>query len=201
MLFCKPIQNKDQDPKAGPAPVIQDQDSEAGLGLAIQIYREEQTIIQSNINQKKFTIEKHFRLIYKKEESAIPKPVIASKNYNRQHIIYLIALTDITKFELEKSLIYYQEHCFSLEKATQRVTLPIKDVNDFEKFKNYNQMINALCVIITDFKADNQKCNKKYEGQMRKLAKQKANSFCYLVYWFDTEDIWRPFLYQEENAT
>ncbi|GET64977.1 hypothetical protein GLOIN_2v1820840 [Rhizophagus irregularis DAOM 181602=DAOM 197198] len=31
------------------------------------------------------------------EKTGIPKPVIASKNYNRQHIIHLMALTDITK--------------------------------------------------------------------------------------------------------
>src|SRR5260364_295217 len=37
-----------------------------------------------------------------KEESATPKPVIASKNYNRQNIIYLMALTDITKSEDNK---------------------------------------------------------------------------------------------------
>ena len=37
-----------------------------------------------------------------KEESAISKLVIASKNYKRQHIIYLIALTDITKSEDDK---------------------------------------------------------------------------------------------------
>ena len=142
-----------------------------------------------------------------KEESATPKPVIASKNYNRQHIIYLMALTDITKseddkygqknhflwiknpeglvykdnankvkkhlcnrcfqsFQSEKSLIYHQEHCFGLGEATQRVTLPTKGVNDFEKFKNYARMINAPCVIIADFEVDNQKCNEEYGGQM-----------------------------------
>ena len=37
-----------------------------------------------------------------KEETATPKPVIASKNYNRQHIIHLIALTDITKSKDDK---------------------------------------------------------------------------------------------------
>ncbi len=37
-----------------------------------------------------------------KEESATSKPVIASKNFNRLHIIYLMALTDITKSEEEK---------------------------------------------------------------------------------------------------
>ena len=36
---------------------------------------------------------------------------------------------------------------------------------------------------------------------MRKLAEQKANSFCYLVHWIDTGDVWGPFLYRGENAT
>ena len=40
-------------------------------------------------------------------------------------------------FQSEKSLTYHQEHCLSLGKATQRVTLPTKGVNDFEKFKNH----------------------------------------------------------------
>ena len=62
-------------------------------------------------------------------------------------------------------------------------------------------MINAPCVIIADFEADNKKCNKEYGGQMRKLMEQKANSFCYLVHWIDTGDIWGPFLYWGENAT
>ncbi|CAG8798860.1 22830_t:CDS:2, partial [Cetraspora pellucida] len=142
-----------------------------------------------------------------KEETATSKPVIASKNYNRQHIIYLIALTDIIKsedyknkygqknhflwiknpdglvykdntnkvkkylcnrcfhsFQLEKSLAYHQKHCFGLGEATQRVELPTK----------------------ANFEADNKKCDEKYGGQMRKLAEQKANSFCYLVHWIDT---------------
>ncbi|CAG8614742.1 3281_t:CDS:2, partial [Scutellospora calospora] len=177
-----------------------------------------------------------------KEEKATPKPVIASKNYNRQHIIDLMALTDITKskddkygqknhflwikninglvfkdtahhgkryickkctisWPSEKSLAYHQKHCFGLGEATQRVKLLIKDDNDFEKFKNYGRMINAPCVIIADFEADNKKCNEKYGGQMRKLAEQKANSFCYLVYWIDNRNVWGPFLYRGENAT
>ena len=36
---------------------------------------------------------------------------------------------------------------------------------------------------------------------MRKLAEQRANSFCYLVQWIDTGDVWGPFLYWGENAT
>ncbi|CAG8495349.1 24575_t:CDS:2 [Cetraspora pellucida] len=114
----------------------------------------------------------------KKEETATPKPVIASKNYSRQYIIDLIALTDIIKSEdnkyrqknyffwikninrlvfkdityhgkryickkctiswsSKKSLAYHQKHYFGLGEATQEVKLPIKDVNNFEKFKNY----------------------------------------------------------------
>ena len=44
-----------------------------------------------------------------KEKSATPKPEIASKNYNRQHIIDLMALTDITKSEENK---YKQKNHF-----------------------------------------------------------------------------------------
>ena len=71
-------------------------------------------------------------------------------------------------------------------------------------------MINSPCVIIADFEADNQKwdCSgrimkpfKSYGGQIRKISKQKANSFCYLVHWIDTGDVWGPFLYRGENAT
>ena len=40
---------------------------------------------------------------------ATPKPVITSKNYKRQHIIYLMALTDITKTEDNK---YEQKNHF-----------------------------------------------------------------------------------------
>jgi len=79
--------------------------------------------------------------------------------------------------------------------------MPVKGVNDFEEFKNYGRMINAPCVIIADFEADNKKCDEKYGGSMRKLAEQKANSFCYQVQWIDTGDVWGPFLYRGENAT
>ncbi|GBB86911.1 hypothetical protein RclHR1_13360008 [Rhizophagus clarus] len=87
------------------------------------------------------------------------------------------------------------------ENAPQRVAMPVKGVNDFEGFKNYGRMINAPCVIIADFEADNKKCDEAYGGSMRKLAEQKANSFCYLVHWIDTGDVWGPFLYRGENAT
>ncbi|GBB90325.1 hypothetical protein RclHR1_17230006 [Rhizophagus clarus] len=62
-------------------------------------------------------------------------------------------------------------------------------------------MINAPYVIIADFEADNKKCDEAYGGSMRKLTEQKANSFCYLVHWIDTGDVWGPFLYRGENAT
>ncbi|CAG8595582.1 9297_t:CDS:2, partial [Cetraspora pellucida] len=159
-----------------------------------------------------------------KEETATPKPVIASKNFKRQHKIRLLALTDITKseddkdsahkekkhlydgcfqsFPSEKSLDHHIEWCPGIhENAPQRVTMPVKGVNDFKEFKNYGRMINAPCVIIADFEADNKKCDEKYGGSMRKLAEQKANSFCYLVHWIDTGDVWGPFLYRRENAT
>jgi hypothetical protein len=71
-------------------------------------------------------------------------------------------------------------------------------------------MINSPCVIIADFEADNKKWDysggimkpfPSYGGSMRKLSEQKANSFCYLVHWIDTGDVWGPFLYRGENAT
>ena len=61
--------------------------------------------------------------------------------------------------------------------------------------------MHALCVILADFEANNKKCDEKYSGKMRKIAEQKANSFCYLVHWIDTGEVWGPFLYREENAT
>jgi hypothetical protein len=88
--------------------------------------------------------------------------------------------------------------------------LPIKDVNDFEEFKNYGRMINAPCVIIADFEADNKKWDYSggimklflfYGGNMCKLMEQKANSFCYKVHWIDSGETWGPFLYRGENAT
>ena len=102
----------------------------------------------------------------------------------------------------EKSLEYHLEWYLGIhENAPQRVTMPVKGVNDYEKFKNYGRMINAPCVITADFEADNKKCNELYGGSMIKLTEQKANSFCYLVHWIDTGDVWGPFLYRGENAT
>jgi len=187
-----------------------------------------------------------------KEETATPKPIVASKNFyisgsckienckhprpnecheKRPHVIHLMALTDITKsveekygqknhflwiknanglvfkdtahhgekhlcnrcfqsFPSEKSLVYHQEWCYGLDEAPQRVTMPVEGVNNFEEFKNYGRMINALCVIIADFESDNKKCDEKYDGSMHKIAEQRANSFCYLVHWIDTGDVW-----------
>ncbi|GES97967.1 hypothetical protein GLOIN_2v1481003 [Rhizophagus clarus] len=69
-----------------------------------------------------------------------------------------------TNFPSEKSLDHHIEWCPGIhENASQRVTMPVKGVNDFEEFKNYGRMINAPCVIIADFKADNKKCDEKYE--------------------------------------
>jgi hypothetical protein len=179
-----------------------------------------------------------------KEESATPKSVVYSKNFNRPHIIHLMALTDITKSEddkygqknhflwiknhdglvskdtkhhgkrylcnrceiswpSKKSRDNHQEHCFGWGEDCQKVNLPVKGVNDFEQFKNYGRMINSPCVIIADFEADNKKWDysggimkpfSSYGGSMCKLAEQKANSFCYLVHWIDTGNIWGPFL-------
>ena len=66
----------------------------------------------------------------------------------------------------EKAFANHFEHCLHLGEATQEVKLPIKNVNDFEKFMNYGRIINASCVIIANFEADNKKCNEKYGGQM-----------------------------------
>src|SRR3989337_1133448 len=176
------------------------------------------------------------------EETATSKSVIFSKNPKRPHVIYLLALTDITKSEDDKyaqknhflwiknhnglryrdtkhhekrytcnrcdiswpseaSINHHQDYCHGLGEECQIVKLPQKGVNDFEEFKNYGRMINALCVIIADFEADNKKCDEAYGGSMRKLAEQKANSFCYLIHWIDTGDVWGPFLYRGKNAT
>ncbi|GET49882.1 hypothetical protein GLOIN_2v1820840 [Rhizophagus irregularis DAOM 181602=DAOM 197198] len=176
------------------------------------------------------------------EKTGIPKPVIASKNYNRQHIIHLMALTDITKSDegkygqknhflwiknpdaliykdtshkgkeaslqsvlpklpSSKSLTNHQEWCFGLGESPQRVELPVKGKNDFEEFKNFNRTMYAPCVIIADFEADNRKCNENYGGNMHKIMEQKANSFCYMVHWIETDETWGPFLYRGPNAT
>ena len=62
--------------KPKPIPQIKDQMvgqvPEAGPGPATQTYREEQTIIQSNINQK-IHPRKHFRSIYEVEDRIIKK--------------------------------------------------------------------------------------------------------------------------------
>ncbi|RIA93135.1 hypothetical protein C1645_819763 [Glomus cerebriforme] len=70
-------------------------------------------------------------------------------------------------FSSEKSLDHHIEWCPGIhENAPQRVAMPVKGVNDFEEFKNYGRMINAPCVIIANFEADNKKCNEAYGGSM-----------------------------------
>ena len=93
-------------------------------------------------------------------------------------------------FLSENTLVYHQEHCFGLGEATQRVDLPVKGVNDFEQFKNYSRMINVPCVIIADFEAGNKKPGLINGGKTRIISEQYANSFCYLVHWIDTGDVW-----------
>jgi hypothetical protein len=73
-------------------------------------------------------------------------------------------------------------------------------VNDFKEFKNIDRMMYAPCVIIADFEADNKKCNESYGRKIRKIMKQKANSFCYIIHWINTDEIWGLFIYREENA-
>jgi hypothetical protein len=85
-------------------------------------------------------------------------------------------------FPTEKSLAYHQNWCFGLGKASQKIVMPEKDKNDIEKFKNYARMIYAPCVIIADFESNHKKFNETYGGNMRKIAEQKANNFCYIVY-------------------
>ncbi|CAG8632536.1 28_t:CDS:2, partial [Paraglomus occultum] len=121
-----------------------------------------------------------------KNETATPKPVIASKNFyipnsctidgcihsnpnkchkKRPHVIYLMALSDTMKTDGE---------------APQKVSMPEKGKNDIEKFKNYARMIYAPCVITADFESDNKKCDKSYG---------------------DTGETWGPFIYRGPNAT
>ena len=97
-----------------------------------------------------------------------------------------------------KSLAHHQEWCFGLDDATQKVNMPVEGVSDFVEFKNFGRMMNAPCVIIADFEADNKKWDYSggimkpfapYGGSMRKLTEQKANSFSYLVHWTDTGDV------------
>ena len=101
----------------------------------------------------------------------------------------------------EKSLAHHQKWCFGLGEAPQKIIMPIKYFNDFEKFKNHPRMMNAPCVITADFESDNKECNETYGGKIRKIAEQKANSFCYTVYWMDSNELWGPFLYRGPNAT
>ncbi|RGB26672.1 hypothetical protein C1646_770121 [Rhizophagus diaphanus] len=104
-------------------------------------------------------------------------------------------------FPSSKSLTNHQEWCFGLGEAPQRVELLVKGKNDFEEFKNFNRTMYAPCVIIADFEADNRKCNENYGGNMHKIMEHKANSFCYMVHWIETDETWGPFLYRGPNAT
>ncbi|GBB85764.1 hypothetical protein RclHR1_01220060 [Rhizophagus clarus] len=104
-------------------------------------------------------------------------------------------------FLSEKSLAYHQEHCLGLGEACQRVDLSVKEINDFEQFKNYGRMINSPCVIIADFEAGNKKPGLINGGKTRIISEQYANSFCYLVHWINTGDVWGPFLYRGNNTT
>ena len=71
-------------------------------------------------------------------------------------------------------------------------------------------MMYSSCVIIADFESDNKKCwsysggiikPMPYDGNMIKYGEQRVNSFCYIVHWIDTNEIWGPFIYQGPNAT
>ena len=62
-------------------------------------------------------------------------------------------------------------------------------------------MINSPCVIIANFEAENKKSGLINGGKTRIISEQYANSFCYLVHWIDTGDVWGPFLYRGENPT
>ncbi|RGB22411.1 hypothetical protein C1646_776136 [Rhizophagus diaphanus] len=115
-----------------------------------------------------------------KKKAGIPKPVVASKNYNCPYIIHLMALTDITKSNKGKEILNPSPG--RLDEAPQRVKLPVKGINDFEQFKNFNRIMYYSCVIIADFEADNKRCDENYGGNMYKIIEQKANSFCYIVY-------------------
>ncbi|GES85735.1 hypothetical protein GLOIN_2v1480811 [Rhizophagus clarus] len=99
------------------------------------------------------------------------------------------------------SSTYHQEHCLGLGEACQRVDLSVKEINDFEQFKNYGRMINSPCVIIADFEAGNKKPGLINGGKTRIISEQYANSFCYLVHWINTGDVWGPFLYRGNNTT
>src|ERR1043166_5281827 len=152
--------------------------------------------------EEKYGQKNHFLWI-KNHDELVSKD---TKHYGKKYLYNRCKISWPSK----KSRDHHQEHCFEWEEDCQRVNLPVKGVNDFEQFKNYGRMINSPCVIIADFEADNKKWDysggimkpfSSYGGSMCKLAEQKANSFCYLVHWIDTGNIWGPFLYRGENAT
>lgn len=89
-----------------------------------------------------------------------------------------------------------------MDNTPQKVTLPKADgIENFERFKHYERMMYALCVIKADFESNHKEADEKYGGSMRKIAEQKANSFFYTIYWIDTEEIWGPYIYRGPNAT
>src|SRR6185436_736981 len=120
-----------------------------------------------------------------------------TKHNGKKYLCYKCTLS----FGSEKSRDYHKYHCYGLGEAPQKVEMPIKDKNDVEKFKNYVRMIYAPCVIKADFESGNKNCDESYGGSMRKFAEQKANSFCYTVYWIDSGETWGPFIYRGPNAT
>jgi hypothetical protein len=93
-------------------------------------------------------------------------------------------------FPSPKSLDYHLEGCPGLGGTLQRVELPIKGENDFVQFENFGRMMYAPCVIFADFEANNKKCDENYGGSMRKIAEQRANSFCYKVHWIEDNKTW-----------
>ncbi|GBB86557.1 hypothetical protein RclHR1_12990006 [Rhizophagus clarus] len=148
-----------------------------------------------------------------KEETATPNPLFIVRTIT-DHILSILWPLQIlqnpkkenmgkriTFYGLRTQMDHHQKWCFGLGEAPQKVTMPVKDVNDFEEFRNYGHQINAPCVIIADFESLKKKCNTHYGGNMRKLTEEEANSFSYSVHWIDTEETWGPFLYRGENAT
>jgi hypothetical protein len=89
-----------------------------------------------------------------------------------------------------------------MDNTPQKVTLPEANGKDnFERFKHYERMMHAPCVIKVDFESKHKKTDEKYGGSMRKIGEQKAISFSYSVYWIDTGELWGPYIYQGPNAT
>ncbi|PKK63101.1 hypothetical protein RhiirC2_784010 [Rhizophagus irregularis] len=89
-----------------------------------------------------------------------------------------------------------------MDNTPQKVTLPKADgIENFERFKHYERMMYAPCVIKADFESNHKETDEKYGGSMRKIGEQRANSFSYTIYWIDTGEIWGPYIYRGPNAT